>query len=670
MRAILTGVVAAIEAVAVALASLLVVAAYAFLVWWLSFGLAAEPSVVFGGAGAAWLLAHFSPLSVAISAETMQVLGFAPEALTFGISLAPLGVTLATVLFAVRAGWRFAARGAAGSAGVLGGALGFGAIGLIVHLVMPNHVAVTVDSGAMLAAGACALVYGASSGAAYVIRSARDQQSWWVALVAQIEGWIAKLGFRRPAAFPYRVGQVLRLSAMLVAGYIGLAAIAMTLTIIVRFAHVIGASEALQLDIWGTMLMFVLQLALLPVLVIWSGAWMTGAGFSVGMGASASPFGQLLGPMPGIPLLAAIPDGWGSVAVLAPLLLALVGVGIGVALGDIARRQSVAQLAMQSVAAGALAGLGVALLNVVASGSLGPGRLSETGPEVWTVAGLAAALLGVGSFFGALAARADLARRFAAAPSGVAARLGLGSDDVAPEAMAHAEAMVPAATIASTGAAARDETAARDESVARGDVEPGLAPVARLVPREQGQPLNGDDLETDKIDDFDVASYGATGFAAGSGEQLTEPLDGLDELADAPRLEPAPEPLAPEAELFDQLDADTGEVIMQGDASDRGLQAPRASSSGAAAQADAVADKQREFEEHADALIEAYSWENADLGGVERLGDAHENGAGAGKAAGLLGRRPTGDDAAQGGPRNPLGGAVKRERWRWPGRKG
>lgn len=602
MRAILTGVVATIEAIAVALASLLAVAALAFLVWWLAFDLGSEPSEVFAGAGAAWLLAHFTPLTIDISAETMQLFGFAPGALSFTLSLAPLGLTLVTVGFAVRAGWRFGVRGGAGSAGVLGGALGFGAVAGVVHsavaLARPGWFATAATAG---------LVYGLSSGAAYVVRAAREEHGWWVALLGLIETGLAKLGVPRPAVFPHRAGQTLRLAAMLLAGYVGVAAVALAVALLTRFAVVIAASEALQLDLWGTILMFVLQLALLPVLVLWSGSWLTGAGFAVGAGSSASPFGQLLGPMPGLPVLAAIPEGWGSAAALAPLIIGLVGIAVGVALGEVARRQTLARLAAQVAIAALLAGLAVALGNWMSSGSIGPGRLATVGPEVWLGAGIAAAALGVGCFLGALAARADIARRIAAAPAGVASRLGLGdesSDEAAAD--AHADWSGPGASrepgLAPVpgGAQPADLGAPFD-----GSEEPGvrLAPVSPLLPRRSGRG-QGDVAAADEA--------GPAGWDAD--EQPTEPIDRDEYEAEAARWEEhAVLPDVPEAELFDQHGTAQG-APSDAAASEAGSGSPdpaRPDPAERGARQGEPEDPDQSLDP--DVLAEAYSWENVDL---------------------------------------------------------
>lgn len=602
MRAILTGVVATIEAIAVALASLLAVAALAFLVWWLAFDLASEPSEVFAGAGAAWLLAHFTPLTIDISAETMQLFGFAPGALSFTLSLAPLGLTLVTVGFAVRAGWRFGVRGGAGSAGVLGGALGFGAVAGVVHsavaLARPGWFATAATAG---------LVYGLCSGAAYVVRAAREEHGWWVALLGLIETGLAKLGVPRPAVFPHRAGQTLRLAAMLLAGYVGVAAVALAVALLTRFAGVVAASEALQLDLWGTILMFVLQLALLPVLVLWSGSWLTGAGFAVGTGSSASPFGQLLGPMPGLPVLAAIPEGWGSAAALAPLVIGLVGLAIGVALGEVARRQTLPRLTAQVAIAALLAGLAVALGNWMGSGSIGPGRLATVGPEVWVGAGIAAAALGTGCFLGALAARADIARRVAAAPAEVATRLGLGdeSNDVA-EAGTHGDSSGPGGTrepgLAPVlgGAQPTDPGAAFDGSEGAGV---RLAPVSPLVPKRSGRG-RGNAAAANEV--------GAIGW--GADEQPTEPIDRDDYDAEAARWEEhAVLPNVPEAELFDQHGTAPGSATdaASSGAASGGPDLARIDPTERDARPGEPADPDQGLDP--DVLAEAYSWENVDL---------------------------------------------------------
>ena len=607
MRAILTGTIAAIEAVAVALATLLVTAVIAFGVWWLSFDLAAEPSEVLSAAGGGWLLAHFVPLDFTLTAESMQLLGFEAKELGFTLSLAPLGLTLVTVWIAARSGWRLGSRGGAGGAGVLGGALGFGATAIAVAALVPAS-----SFTPPLAGLCCALVYGVPSLLGFLVRSAREQRDWWLGLVSLIERGVGRAGLRRPDLFSTGAGSALRLAAMLVAGYLGLAALGCAIALIGRYAAVIAASQALQLDVWGAIMMFVLQLALLPVFVIWAGSWFTGAGFAVGLGTSASPFGALLGPLPGIPAFAAIPDGWGGGGALAPVLLALVGVAVGASLGRVARERSALSLAATVVSAAVVAGLSIALLSWAAAGSLGPGRLAVTGSEVWVTAGLAAAELGIGCLLGALAARADVLRVVAGAPATVLGRVGLldGEAELG-DMRAAASARAAESGVAREGGSGAERT--ESDGIAG---ESPLAPVSPLFPAGPGAAgagASGTGAAGDAASWYGVDEQVTEQITEHLTEQITEQITGridVDAFAeDGPEPGEEPQP-AREPELFDQHGA------AQEDGAEPGTEPDTP-----AAVDPATLD--------ADALVEAYSW--------DRPEDAPEE---------------------------------KRTGWRWPGRKG
>jgi uncharacterized RDD family membrane protein YckC len=64
--------IAAIEAAAVALAGLVVVAIPALLLWAVTFDLAAEPSAVLAVIGGIWLLAHWVPMGFQLSPEAAR----------------------------------------------------------------------------------------------------------------------------------------------------------------------------------------------------------------------------------------------------------------------------------------------------------------------------------------------------------------------------------------------------------------------------------------------------------------------------------------------------------------------------------------------------------------------------------------------------------------------
>ncbi|GAB2555827.1 DUF6350 family protein [Leucobacter ruminantium] len=408
MRAVLTAVVAAIEAAAVALVGLAVVVVPAVLLWVITFSLAAEPGEVFGSAVGVWFLAHLVPLEFPVSAEAAVGLGLPQAAFEFPFSLAPLGITLITVALGARAGWRFGARGGAGAGGVLGGGLGFAAVAAVVSPVAGGVLARPVWA-AVLAAAA---FYAASSLCGFVVRAVREDHGWWRRLMRSVQRGIGSLGLPGDAAFPVRLGETFRLAAASLLALLGLASIGLAIALVAGYVQVATLSQALQLDGLGAFAVFLLQLALLPVFLIWAASWLTGAGFSVGIGSSATPFESLLGPMPALPLFGAIPQGWGSGGALAPALVVLVGAGVGAAFArrPLLRRTSWTAALSMAAAAGVITGLVCTGAGALARGAIGPDRLAEAGPHPWLLGGLAAAELGGGLLLGVAAGRWDGAR--------------------------------------------------------------------------------------------------------------------------------------------------------------------------------------------------------------------------------------------------------------------
>ncbi|RGE24305.1 DUF6350 family protein [Leucobacter sp. wl10] len=414
----MTAAIAAIEAAAAALAGLVAVAIPVLLLWVVTFDLAAEPEVVLASIGGVWLLAHWVPLSFALSPETALALGQAPEGLSFTLSLAPLGITLITALLAARAGRRFARRGGAGAAGVLGGTLGFGAVAFSVWAATSPSTPWPVWAVVLVPA----LGYGSVAAAAFAVAAAIDGQAWWAGALRRAQRGMEYLGARATAAFPARAALTLRLAAAALAVSVGVAALALAAALIVGYPQIMALTQSLQLDALGSTLLFLAQLVLLPVALIWALAWLTGAGFAVGAGSSATPFETLLGPVPTMPLFGAVPQGWGALGALAPAILVLGGVGVGLlgARRPELRRAPWSVAVAVPVVASALAGLAIAGLSALSSGSMGPERLAETGADPWRAGGLAAAELAVGLLLGVAAGKADYSRLRVALPDGVA----------------------------------------------------------------------------------------------------------------------------------------------------------------------------------------------------------------------------------------------------------
>ena len=150
--------------------------------------------------------------------------------------------------------------------------------------------------------------------------------------------------------------------------------------------------ESVQVSILGAVVLTLGQLALIPNLVIYGATWLTGVGFSIGAGSLISPLGSQVGPLPAVPILGALPVGqleFGMVSIVVVLLASFIAtLAIGKSADEIRFEFATAWTAAISL------GLSIAfvtaaqmgLLALIASGSAGPGRLSQVGASPWLVA--------------------------------------------------------------------------------------------------------------------------------------------------------------------------------------------------------------------------------------------------------------------------------------------
>lgn len=589
MRAIVTAVVAAIEGCAAAVAGVALIALPALLLWVVTFEIAAEPSTVASAVAGAWLLAHLVPMKFELSQETMLSMGLGQDPLTFTLSIAPLAITLVTVVFAVRAGRRLSRRGLSGAAGIIGGTAGFAAVAFGVATVAGDYSAWSLPATVAVPA----LVYLVSAVAAYVIAAAVAHEHWWSRCVRGMQRGLEYLGVHGSvAAFPSRAATVARLVAGSIASVIAVSAIALAVAFAAGFADVIAIAQALQLDVIGSLLLFLAQLALLPIGIIWSLAWLSGAGFDAG--GAFSPFHDTAGSIPSLPMLGALPDGWGSFGALAPVLLVLANVVVGVlfARGSELRRGSWVTALTLPVIAAACTGLAAAGLAALGSRSLGPGRLAAVGPDAWVTGGLVAAWAAAGLLLGIVAARLDYSRVRDVLPEPVAR---LRSRSVANAPAANSTGLADAETV--------DLSGVRDEH----ESQPGAAPVVDLFAQVLHEPAQANDDFTPEFD-TDVLE---------DGELAAEPLDAGDEgqAVGDPEQDLAED--RAEATAFDiETMKDTGEV-------------PAPETASGAEPAPEVAGKgTRSALEDAEAIERAFAWDAGDLGGLDAAGGSEAEGAG------------------------------------------
>ncbi|MDI6911795.1 DUF6350 family protein [Nocardioides sp.] len=145
-----------------------------------------------------------------------------------------------------------------------------------------------------------------------------------------------------------------------------------------------------------------LTATLVPNAVVFTGSYLLGPGFAVGVHTLVSPTGVALGPLPMFPLLAALPangptPGWTAYLLALPPLVAAAAVARS------QRRYPTLRWdhgALRGCVGGALAGLLLGLLAAVAGGAVGPGRMREVGPFAFDVLVHAITAFGLGGLVG------------------------------------------------------------------------------------------------------------------------------------------------------------------------------------------------------------------------------------------------------------------------------
>ncbi len=220
---------------------------------------------------------------------------------------------------------------------------------------------------------------------------------------AVIAGVAAGLGLARPCGL---LPAVLRwapgwVRPGVVAGLWGLAVLLTAGFVTVLIALVVSAPEIVQLsgsDAGSVLGLTILSMGYLPNAAIAGLAWLAGPGFSIGA-LSVSPVTVQAGPVPAVPLLAALPQGpiqpWWGIALAVPLL---VGVAVGrrcAAAGGDVGGDLIQRLRILGVAATVLA-LGSTVLGAMAGGRLGAAAFDPVDIPFGSlaVAVLAATLLG------------------------------------------------------------------------------------------------------------------------------------------------------------------------------------------------------------------------------------------------------------------------------------
>ena len=228
--------------------------------------------------------------------------------------------------------------------------------------------------------------------------------------VAGHAGFIAGLGYlvgtaSRPA-YRHIVAQslhgdalrVLRAVAVAVGGVIGVSALVLAIAMLATIGAATDLLEQLETGEIGALLLTLIQLGYLPVLLLWTVAYISGAGFVLAEQVLISPFIAITVPVdvPPIPMLTVIPTSASPIAWALPLLFIGVGAVTARVLLRTAPPRRLPRLALVALA-NFLAAFVIGLLASLSTGSLGVDRLASIGPTPYLVTWLVFAQLCIGA---------------------------------------------------------------------------------------------------------------------------------------------------------------------------------------------------------------------------------------------------------------------------------
>jgi hypothetical protein len=378
--------IAAIEAAILVAISLGVVLVPLTLVWFLENNPEVDWLVTFRAASDFWLLSHGTGLVV----PEGEILGILVPA--FVVTLVPLGMTIWLARSFYNAGKRFIAARALWP-GWLGGSLVYGASALGISTAAYDSAIYPIAWQGVFFPTILFLVFqvlGSLFGQPDEIFEGDilDQAPERDRVRRALNAFRLKLHWsvRSIMGPAFRAGTAITVMLLMVSAFTIAVLIALSWIDITRLY------ESVQVSVLGAVVLTIGQLALIPNLIIYGAAWLTGVGFSIGAGSLISPLGSQVGPLPAIPILGALPVGqleFGMISIAVVLLAAFVA--------TLLIRKSADEIRFEFATAWTAAislGLSIAfvtasqmgLLALMASGSAGPGRLSQVGVSPWLVA--------------------------------------------------------------------------------------------------------------------------------------------------------------------------------------------------------------------------------------------------------------------------------------------
>ncbi len=355
-------------------------------------------------AGQAWLLIHGVPLELANLGS-----GAASRSSSGVLTLIPLGLTLIPFLLAWRAGQRLARASYTDQLwqALFGSWLVYSAFGAATGFVCRTpDVVINIWHAMLIPLIPFAL--------GMVIGARREAGSWSRLIGVDAVDWISRTSQHSRWAGSY-LGSAAKAGFLALVSALALACALLAVDVFVHWNLVIAVYEALDAGAVGGAALTIAQLGYLPNLAIFALSWVSGAGFAMGAGSQVGPLATAAGPLPAVPVFAAIPTGpldYGFVALVVPVLAGVLAGWWFLREGEnhfdewlsikVDARwftATVSTLAL-GVLTGAVSGLLAAGLAWLAGGSAGMGRLTVIGPDPLWMGLWLAAEVGIGVVIG------------------------------------------------------------------------------------------------------------------------------------------------------------------------------------------------------------------------------------------------------------------------------
>lgn len=355
-------------------------------------------------AGQAWLLIHGVPLLLDTAGA-----GSAAQPESGTLSLIPLGLALIPFLLAWRAGRRLARASYTDQLwqALLGSWLAYAGFGIATGFVCR-----TADVGISL--WAAAFIPLVPFGLGMVVGARREAGSWSRLIGVDAVAWLSRTSQHSRWAGSY-LGSAIKAGSVALMASLAMSAALLAVDLFIHWNLVVAVYEGLDAGAMGGGVLTIVQLGFLPNLVVFALAWISGAGFALGVGSLAGSLGTAVGPLPSVPVFAALPAGsldFGFVALVVPALAGALAGWWFLREGEnhfdewlsikIRARwfTAAASTLVLGAVIGSVGGLLAAGLAWLARGSAGIGRLTEIGPDPLRTALFVAAEVGIGVVIG------------------------------------------------------------------------------------------------------------------------------------------------------------------------------------------------------------------------------------------------------------------------------